>query len=110
MTRFTNFGRKRTYVEAGFKNDHDQNTVGELPSVEDIGIASTADVPSKKRRKNAKKSKAQGEIVSSGSPNGGAVGGDDQTRDTDSSLDVNTLNLTNGKPSQRKDRKSKGTT
>lgn len=61
MTRITSFGRKRTYVEAGFKSDPVEV---EEPStaVEDAVMVSKEDnstiVPPKKKRKRMKKPKA----------------------------------------------------
>jgi zinc finger CCHC domain-containing protein 9 len=74
MTRVTNFGRKRTYVEAGFKGNGDMEAVGvDDPSVpvEDANAATAKEVatngPPKKKRKRTKKLKAkrgEGEKVS----------------------------------------------
>jgi zinc finger CCHC domain-containing protein 9 len=58
MTRITNFGRKRTYLEAGFHNEGDavnvEPTGGNATTVA-VSAADTALAPSKKVRKGAPK-------------------------------------------------------
>ena len=67
MTRVTNFGLKRTYLEAGFSNDEtpSKETAGqEKPST---GIhdptASSEAAPPKKKRKRTPKSKRDGNLT-----------------------------------------------
>ncbi|KAF8894327.1 hypothetical protein CPB84DRAFT_1816117 [Gymnopilus junonius] len=67
MTRVTNFGRKRTYVDAGFANEEDAKTA-EQPQAS-TSAANTAEgvanddapaAPAKKKRKRTPKSKRDG--------------------------------------------------
>jgi zinc finger CCHC domain-containing protein 9 len=72
MTRVTDFGRKRTYVQAGFpEHDASQNTTVETPHAESstallkvLGTEQTQDAaavpPPKKKRKRTSKSKRDG--------------------------------------------------
>lgn len=62
MTRITNFGRKRTFVEAGFDKEPEEEIalVPEIPDTIDAIVTPTADIadqPPKKKRKRTKKPK-----------------------------------------------------
>ncbi|KAF9241848.1 hypothetical protein BU15DRAFT_73187 [Melanogaster broomeanus] len=63
MTRITNFGRKRNYVEAGFASEpfstSNQHPTCEPKSVNDVSPSTQGDsTPAKKKRKRTKKPKA----------------------------------------------------
>lgn len=62
MTRITNFGRKRTFVEAGFS--HDTTELHDIPPVDNASKAPTEEpavaVPAKKKRKRTPMSKRDG--------------------------------------------------
>jgi len=120
MTRITNFGRKRTYVEAGFNNDPLEGDGVNEPSVGNMEATSkesnlTADAPPPKKRKRTKKPKAQAgerdESLKDSVPGGGDEGRDDQTRDKGNVPEKNTVKTKSKKPKVRpnqKDKKSKG--
>ncbi|KIJ68085.1 hypothetical protein HYDPIDRAFT_107723 [Hydnomerulius pinastri MD-312] len=82
MTRITNFGRKRTYVEASFAGDlpsasHDATE----PKAADLAVSSAQgdSAPPKKKRKRTKKSKdvsGDGQQTSDSKPAGEADGED----------------------------------
>lgn len=114
MTRITNFGRKRTYVEAGFTNDPVNSVEINVPSaLEDATVPSKEDnittkIPPKKKRKRTKQLKAhtrESEIV--GATHSGTVqGGDEEAGATDNLLERKTGKLKKFK-SAPKDQKSK---
>ncbi|KAF9227160.1 hypothetical protein BS17DRAFT_450127 [Gyrodon lividus] len=63
MTRITNFGRKRKYVEAGFATEpsstSNQLPASELKTLDDVSLPAQGDsLPPKKKRKRMKKPKA----------------------------------------------------
>jgi zinc finger CCHC domain-containing protein 9 len=113
MTRITNIGRKRTYVEAGFKNALEGAASVHKPTVEENMTATskedngTTDAPPKKKRKRTKKPKAH--AGDSGAPTeiveSGVV---DQIKDVDNKLETEGKSKkSRGKPNQKKN-KSKG--
>jgi zinc finger CCHC domain-containing protein 9 len=121
MTRVTNFGRKRTYVEAGFSTNATVESAGvdvEPSVVEDAKDSSKEDnVAENKKRKRTKKAKAhteEGGAVGAAPIDSGAVeGGDDQIRDPDSTLrELDAVGgqskKSKGKLNQYKNKKSKG--
>jgi hypothetical protein len=110
MTRITNFGRKRTYVEAGFNTDP---VVGRSVYYEPEAMATskkdsvTVDAPPKKKRKRTKKPKPQAD------EDGGADDAidrrDDETKDGENSMGTNTVETKSKvRPNQKKDKKTKG--
>jgi zinc finger CCHC domain-containing protein 9 len=126
MTRITNFGIKRTYVEAGLSSN--EKSVSEptepqeaVPRMED-SIARTGDVgqPPKKKRKRTKMSKRDGnpgKIVGEERENGvGEV--EDEGKCTasaagDAERDAASTNHTSAKSKKKKqgkDRRQKGST
>ncbi|KAF7985057.1 hypothetical protein HWV62_8907 [Athelia sp. TMB] len=88
MTRITNFGRKRTYVEAGFTKEPEEEVISPIiePSAPvDSTIAPAADAidqPPKKKRKRNKKPKdgANASVMEEEEGSGGATNGDDQAQ------------------------------
>ncbi|KAI0663034.1 hypothetical protein C8Q70DRAFT_955538 [Cubamyces menziesii] len=79
MTRYTNFGRKRTYVQAGFDNDPQPESAPEktVSAVQDAGTSGEgASEPEKKKRKRirGKKPKVDGEGADAGVSRGGQDG------------------------------------
>jgi zinc finger CCHC domain-containing protein 9 len=116
MTRITNFGRKRTYVEAGFNTDPvAESSVNEPSAVENVEVtpkedSMTVDAPPKKKRKRSKKPKPQAD--EDGGANGVIERRDDQTKDEEDLLETNTVETkskkSNNRPNQKKDKKSKG--
>lgn len=87
MTRITNFGRKRTYVEAGFSKEQEDENVPPIldppAPVESIiaPAADTVDQPPKKKRKRNKKPKDganSSAATNEKEGSGWAEGGDDQ--------------------------------
>ena len=71
MTRYTNFGRKRTYVEAGFDNDPKPEPAPEktVSAVQDAAPSGEgASEPEKKKRKRirGKKPKVPGDGADAG--------------------------------------------
>ena len=79
MTRYTNFGRKRTYVQAGFDNDPQPQSAPEktVSAVQDAGTSGEgASEPEKKKRKRirGKKPKVDGEGADAGVSRGGQDG------------------------------------
>jgi len=62
MTRVTNFGIKRTYLEAGLSNDETPNKEIALVEPSTAGIHDPATQPPKKKRKRTPKSKRDGNL------------------------------------------------
>jgi hypothetical protein len=118
MTRITNFSRKRTYVEAGFKNDAvDASDINEA-TVGDTTVASKEDnmaiaAPPKKKRKRSKNLKGHaGESEVVGRPTksveGCVVEGEKPTRDPDGTMERD-IGLLKGKSkAYKKEKQSKG--
>ena len=84
MTRVTNFGLKRTYLEAGFSNDESKETAlvtGGEPSpskIHDPSNPSSEAPPPKKKRKRTPKSKRDGNLAKV------SVEAKDETRENES--------------------------
>lgn len=62
MTRYTNVGRKRTYVQAGFGNDHDTEDFSgpssapqDLPETSQAAGTASTEQPKKKRKRGKPK-------------------------------------------------------
>ncbi|KAF8800207.1 hypothetical protein BYT27DRAFT_7263108 [Phlegmacium glaucopus] len=113
MTRVTDFGLKRTYLEAGFSNDEtsskktalvEQSTVG----IHDPTASSEAAPPPKKKRKRTPKSKRDGNLGKDTTENKGeARENDSLTRDTEEVLAQNstaTQAAASGKSAKRNKR------
>ncbi|KAF8527784.1 hypothetical protein JB92DRAFT_2865113 [Gautieria morchelliformis] len=81
MTRITNFGRKRTYLQAGFGSagvdEGEQPSHGEVLSKPEDGVVNLPKKPRKRRRKNADAT-ADGPIEGSSSK---ATSGENRKRD-----------------------------
>jgi zinc finger CCHC domain-containing protein 9 len=118
MTRITNFSRKRTYVEAGFKNDAvDASDINEA-TVGDTTVASKEDnmaiaAPPKKKRKRSKNSKGHaGESEVAGTPTksveGCIVEGEEPTRDPDGTTERDIGILQGKSKAYKKENRSKG--
>jgi zinc finger CCHC domain-containing protein 9 len=74
MTRVTNFGRKRTYVAAGFASEPQESIPQESHNAVDIGDKQeTNQPPPKKKRKRTKMSKRDGNAAGELSTEGAAV-------------------------------------
>lgn len=119
MTRITNFGRKRTYVEAGFSKEPEDEVIHPIigpPAPMDSTIAPTADAvdqPPKKKRKRNKKPKngANASVMKETEDSRGAAGSDDQAEDGAKSVEGgNQKKTAKSKASMKggKDSKSKG--
>jgi zinc finger CCHC domain-containing protein 9 len=63
MTRVTNFGIKRTYLEAGFSNDETPSKETALVDQSSTVHASSEAAPPKKKRKRTPKSKRDGNLT-----------------------------------------------
>ena len=66
MTRYTNVGRKRTYVQAGFGNDHDTEDFSgpssapqDLPEISQAAAGSSSTEQPKNKRKRGKPKKSE---------------------------------------------------
>ena len=83
MTRVTNFGIKRTYLEAGFSNDETPSTNTDLVDKPLNGIhdpsASSEVSPPKKKRKRTPKSKRDGNLTKKPEGEAEKNGSDDVT-------------------------------
>ncbi|KAH8118915.1 hypothetical protein DFH11DRAFT_1722506 [Phellopilus nigrolimitatus] len=85
MTRYTNIGRKRSYIEAGFSEDKAENEDATeiLPTVDNAEITTGDTQPTKKKRKRTKHKpdnceKAPVNVVSGGGANEGETRDEDQ--------------------------------
>lgn len=92
MTRVTNLGRKRTYIEAGFSHNAEaedpDRLLGNDPPASNLDKEAT-DPPPKKKRKRTKKPKSQVEETkqSKDLETGIAGGGDDDTQNAEKTGD-----------------------
>ena len=75
MTRVTNFGLKRTYLEAGFSNDETPSKETAVVQQSPTGpTVSTEVAPPKKKRKRTPKSKRDGNLTKNAAESKGEVG------------------------------------
>lgn len=83
MTRVTNFGIKRTYLEAGFSNDETPSKETALVDQSSTGIhdptTSSEAAPPKKKRKRTPKSKRDGNLTKNPEGEAEKIGSDDGT-------------------------------
>lgn len=79
MTRVTNFGLKRTYLEAGFSNDETPSKEADLivPGGEQSSTDPTPAAPPKKKRKRTPKSKRDGNLTKNAAEGKGEAGKND---------------------------------
>lgn len=113
MTRITNFGRKRTYVEAGFNSEPSQTT-GEIPAdvtTTNHKTSGTAESLVLKKRKRTKKPKlpeddaGEGRLVSCLSNDIGGSG--IRSQDDSSMVDATKSTLENEVDARRKTKNKK---
>ena len=107
MTRVTNFGIKRTYLEAGFSND-------ETPSKETALTVSSAGIPDpsssseapppKKKRKRTPKSKRDGNLLKNTAESKGEVGEKINEGTEDVKVESGTTVPTTGKSAKKNKR------
>src|SRR5579863_7483473 len=80
MTRYTNVGRKRTYLQASFDPNDDQITSNvastSSPRAPDATHESIVDTPAEPKRKRPRKSKESSEEKVTAEPGSAAVAGD----------------------------------
>ena len=114
MTRVTNFGLKRTYLEAGFSNDQtpSKETVSIVP---EGGQSSTGNhdpttsseaAPPKKKRKRTPKSKRDGNLAKNAAESKGEIGKNVKGDTEDVTAESGTTAPATGK-SAKKNKKNK---
>jgi zinc finger CCHC domain-containing protein 9 len=112
MTRVTNFGLKRTYLEAGFSNDETPSKETAL-TVPSTGIhdpsASSEVAPPKKKRKRTPKSKRDGNLTKNAAESKGEAGkklnGDTEEVKVESGTTVPTTGKSAKKNKKNKERR-----
>ena len=112
MTRVTNFGLKRTHLEAGFSNDETPSKGTALPAIHDPTASSEAVPPPKKKRKRTPKSKRDGNLAKSAVDNTAEARESDSLKRNAEDLVESTIAPATGKSAKRnkksKERRKKG--
>jgi len=113
MTRVTNFGLKRTHLEAGFSDDETPSKETALPggeqfqaTIHDPTASSEVVPPPKKKRKRTPKSKRDGNLAKSAVDNTGEARESDSLKRNAEDLVKSTIAPTTGKSAKR-NKKSK---
>ena len=79
MTRVTNFGRKRTYVQAGFDNEPQVQTASNDTSTQDQDASASQEIghePETKKRKRVRSKKTKFSDADATAADGQSKGGD----------------------------------
>jgi zinc finger CCHC domain-containing protein 9 len=116
MTRVTNFGIKRTHLEAGFSNNETPSKETAIGGRSSVGIndptASSEAPPPKKKRKRTPKSKRDGNLAKYAAEKKDETRENDSLKEDDSAENGATAPATTGKSAKRnkrnKERRNKG--